>query len=156
MNLSIGQLSEATGVKIPTIRYYEQIELLPRSTRDDGNRRRYGQSAVDQLRFIRHARDMGFEIEAIKKLISLASVPRSSCEEADRIALTHLADIRRRISGLQALERELTRMIRDCRHAEVADCQILSALADHGQCSSEHRLKLQENGGPGQDSRCDG
>lgn len=69
--LTIGKLGEAAGVKVPTIRYYEQIGLLPEPDRSAGNQRLYGQSALDRLAFIRHARELGFPLDAIRDLLSL-------------------------------------------------------------------------------------
>ena len=84
--ISIGELSRRTGVKQPTIRYYEQIDLLQAPERSEGNQRRYGQRAVDRLTFIRHARDLGFQLEAIRDLLSLTDDPSQSCAAADAIA----------------------------------------------------------------------
>ena len=68
---SIGALSKATGVKVPTIRYYEEIGLLPPAGRNAGNQRRYGQDGLEALGFIKHARDLGFALEDIKVLMAL-------------------------------------------------------------------------------------
>ena len=73
--LSIGQLSRRTGVKVPTIRYYEQVGLMPSAGRTEGNQRRYDQDGLERLGFIRHARDLGFSLEDIKSLIALQSHP---------------------------------------------------------------------------------
>ena len=75
---SIGQLSKQTGVKVPTIRYYEQVGLLVSAGRTDGNQRRYDKEGLERLGFIRHARDLGFSIEAITALIDLQQHPDRS------------------------------------------------------------------------------
>jgi DNA-binding transcriptional MerR regulator len=77
--LSIGALSKRVGVKIPTIRYYEQVGLLPEPERSESNQRRYDGGGVDRLGFIRHARDLGFSIQAIRELIYLSEQPDRSC-----------------------------------------------------------------------------
>lgn len=82
----IGGLAKATGVKVPTIRYYESIGLMPEPWRTRTNRRHYGEPAAQRLRFIRHARELGFEIEAIRTLLALQEEPDRSCAEADTIA----------------------------------------------------------------------
>ena len=84
--LTIGKLGEAAGVKVPTIRYYEQIGLLPEAERSAGNQRLYGRKAMERLAFIRHARDLGFTLEAIRDLLSLSDRPDQSCAAADAIA----------------------------------------------------------------------
>lgn len=138
MAFPIGELARQTAVKVPTIRYYEQIGLLPAAPRSEGNRRLYGSSEVERLNFIRHARDLGFEIEDIRELLAMSAQPQSSCHQIDSIANNHLAEIERRIASLTALKRELSRMIEECGHGRVCDCRIIEALADHSQCLAEH------------------
>ena len=138
MEFPIGELSRQTAVKVPTIRYYEQIGLLPEAPRSEGNRRLYGQSEVDRLNFIRHSRDLGFEIDDIRELLAMAAQPQSSCHQVDSIANNHLAEIDRRIASLIALKAELSRMVDECGHGRVCDCRIIEALADHSHCRSDH------------------
>ena len=111
---SIGTLSKRTGVKVPTIRYYEQIDLLPPPDRTEGNQRRYSQSQADRLGFIRHARDLGFSLDAIRALIDLHEHPDQSCGEATRIATDQLNDVREKITRLHRLEQELARISTAC------------------------------------------
>ena len=138
MDFPIGELSRQTTVKVPTIRYYEQIGLLPEAPRTGGNRRLYGKSEVDRLNFIRHSRELGFEINDIRELLAMAAHPQSSCHQVDSIANNHLIEIDRRIASLTALKVELSRMVDECGHGRVCDCRIIEALADHGQCRSDH------------------
>jgi DNA-binding transcriptional MerR regulator len=138
MNLPIGELARRTGLKVPTIRFYEQIGLVAAPPRTAGNQRRYGQGEVDRLNFIRHARELGFEVEDIRELLTLSSVPQASCHEADSIARSHLQEIDRRIERLKALRCELERMVEECGHGRICDCRIIEVLADHGLCESEH------------------
>ncbi|ALN75341.1 MULTISPECIES: helix-turn-helix domain-containing protein [unclassified Aureimonas] len=138
LGVPIGEASRASGIKVPTIRYYEQIGLLPAPPRTEGNRRLYDASDLSRLRFIRHARELGFEIEPIRELLALAGEPLHSCEGADRIAKAHLADIDHKIARLTALRREVARMA-DCGEHSVADCRVIEVLGDHGACLSDHR-----------------
>src|SRR5215218_2655046 len=94
-NVPIGEAARRSGVKVPTIRFYEQIGLLPSPPRTESNRRTYGPEDVLRLRFIRHARDLGFEIEAIRTLLGLSAEPQASCHEADSIARRHLEEVDR-------------------------------------------------------------
>lgn len=136
---SIGQLSQRTKVKIPTIRYYEEMGLLDAAERTAGNQRRYSKSGLERLSFIRHARDLGFSIEAISSLIELQGHPDRSCEAATEIAASQLADVRAKIKRLKALEKELVRMSKGCDgHGVSQDCYVLASLADHGLCDREH------------------
>lgn len=125
----IGEASRASGIKVPTIRYYEQIGLLPSPPRTEGNRRLYDAADVRQLRFIRHARELGFEIGPIRELLSLAGEPDKPCEGADRIAREHLADIDHKIARLTTLRTEVARMT-ECYQTCIGDCRVIEALGD--------------------------
>lgn len=136
---SIGALSRETGVKVPTIRYYEAVGLLAAARRTHGNQRRYGPAELQRLGFVRHARDLGFSIDAIRTLIELNTHPDRSCAEAGAIARDQLADVQAKISRLQRLEVELARIAKGCDGSGPAgECYVLSSLADHGKCGAEH------------------
>ena len=132
--MPIGTVSEASGVKVTTIRYYEQIGLLPTAARTDGNRRLYDQNDLNRLTFIRHSRELGFEIDAIRTLLVLQDDPHQSCGDADAIAKARLIDVEQRIASLVALRAELQRMVVGCSHGQVEDCRVIEILADHGKC----------------------
>jgi DNA-binding transcriptional MerR regulator len=132
-NVSIGEAADRSGVKIPTIRYWEEIGLLA-PPRSEGKRRVYGSADLKRLAFIRHARELGFEIEAIRTLLSLQDAPDRPCAEADAIARARLSDVEERIASLQALKVELARMIEGCAHGTIADCRVIEVVGDHGLC----------------------
>lgn len=134
----IGKLSKAAGVKVPTIRYYEQIGLLPEPGRSTGNQRLYDRAAMERLTFIRHARDLGFTLEAIRDLLSLSDRPDQSCAAADHIAKVQLVAVRNRLARLHALEFELERMVAQCAHGTIADCRVIEVLGNHDLCSHDH------------------
>ncbi len=138
MTIPIGELSQRTHVKVPTIRYYEQIGLLESPVRTEGNQRRYGASEIKRLNFIRHARELGFEIEDIRQLLDLAGEPQKSCHEADSIARQHLDEIEGKIARLKALRIELQRMIKECGHGQICECRIIEVIANHGHCAHDH------------------
>ncbi|KJZ19620.1 MerR family transcriptional regulator [Loktanella sp. S4079] len=136
---SIGTLSRRTGVKIPTIRYYEDMGLLPEPERTAGNQRRYSQAGLDRLGFIKHARDLGFTIEAIRALIELHEHPDHSCATANAIANAQLSDVQAKIARLKRLETELQRIATHCDGSGTAgDCYVLTSLADHSLCETAH------------------
>ena len=135
---SIGDLSRRTGVKVPTIRYYEQMGLIAAPDRSEGNQRRYERAELERLTFIRHARDLGFPIEAIRELLSLSGHPDKPCERADEIAAAQFGEVREKIARLQKLERELQRIVSHCDGHSVGDCYVIRALSDHGLCDHEH------------------
>lgn len=137
MNLGIGELSQRANVKVPTIRYYEQIGLLPLPVRTEGGQRRYGNGEVTRLNFIRHARELGFEIGDIRQLLALTEAPQQSCHEVDSIARHHLDEIGRRIDRLVALRSELERMVEECGHGRICECRIVEVIGDHELCGHE-------------------
>lgn len=136
--LTIGDLSRRTGVKVPTIRYYEQMGLLPPAERSEGNQRRYGREERDRLSFIKHARDLGLTIESIRELLDLNAHPEKPCEQADRIAAEQLKSVREKIEKLKRLEHELERISTSCKGDHVRDCYVIRSLANHDLCDSEH------------------
>jgi DNA-binding transcriptional MerR regulator len=135
----IGEAARHSGVKAPTIRYYEQIGLLPPPPRTQGNRRSYGDADLRRLAFIRHARQLGFEIEAIRTLLTLQDNPSQPCATADSIAKVRLAEVEQRLRSLTALKAELELMVDGCSHGHVATCRVIEVLADHGQCAHPKR-----------------
>ena len=137
--LTIGKLGASAGVKVPTIRYYEQIGLLPEAERSAGNQRLYSRKALDRLSFIRHARDLVFTLEAIRDLLSLSDNPDQSCSAADAIAQAQLAEVESRIVRLMALKAELDRMVVQCAGGRIADCRVIEVLGNHALCATDHR-----------------
>lgn len=136
--LTIGDLSRRTGVKVPTIRYYEQMGLIAPAERSEGNQRRYGRGERERLSFIKHARDLGMTIESIRELIDLSAHPERPCDQADRIATEQLKSVRHRIEKLRRLEHELERISTQCSGDQIRDCYVIRALANHDLCESEH------------------
>ena len=137
MPRTIGELSGKPRVRTPTTRYYEKMALLAEPVRTEGQQRRYRAEDVRRLNFIRHARELGFEVEAIRELLDMNENPNQSCAEADAIARRHLAEVERRIAQLTALKVELQRMVSECSHGRVAECRVIQDLADHGECRHE-------------------
>lgn len=131
---SIGKLGQAAGVKVPTIRYYEDIGLLPEAERNAGNQRVYGKQTLERLSFIRHGRDLGFTLEAIRDLLSLSDDPDQSCEVADNIAKEQLIAVKFRIKMLKALQKELENMVGQCANGKVSDCRVISVMGNHSLC----------------------
>lgn len=135
-DLTIGQLSRETGCKVPTIRFYEQQGLLTPRGRTEGNQRRYDAGQVERLRFIRHGRELGFTLDAIRELLSFQDQPSQDCAAVDRMARQHLTEVEARLRRLQALKDELERIVAACAGGTVGDCQVLACLADHSHCLS--------------------
>lgn len=128
-SFAIGELAQATGIKVVTIRYYERIGLLPEPPRTGGNYRAYGSAHLARLSFIRRARGLGFSLDQIRTLLCLADKSSQSCREVDRIARLRLAEVEHKIADLTRLRKELRRMISRCANNTIAECRILGALA---------------------------
>jgi MerR family transcriptional regulator, mercuric resistance operon regulatory protein len=126
--LTIGALSKLTGVNVVTIRYYEQIEMLPLPPRTAGGRRVYDASHVRILAFIRRSRELGFSLDEIRALIRLGGPERASCRQVRAIATHHLNDIRTKIADLRKLERLLAKTIAQCTGTTAPVCAVLDIL----------------------------
>jgi Cu(I)-responsive transcriptional regulator len=133
--LRIGDLALATSTKVETIRYYEQIGLLPEPSRTSGNFRAYTPHHLGRLSFIRRARDLGFTLDEVRELLSLSDQKRRSCEAVDAIARQHLADVDRKIRDLKALRTELNSIINRCSCGTIDECRIIEALAPASRAS---------------------
>jgi DNA-binding transcriptional MerR regulator len=135
---SIGDLAAQTDTKVPTIRYYEEIKLLPAPPRTEGGQRRYSREHLDRLKFIRHSRELGFAVEEIRELLRLSAHPDSPCDAVDDIATKHLSEVDRKIKRLQSLRKELKRMIGECGKGPLRHCRIIETLSDHQLCAADH------------------
>lgn len=136
---SIGDLSRATDCKVETIRYYEKIGLMPEPARSEGNQRRYSERHRERLYFIRHGRDLGFSIGAIRELLTLSDHQHRDCAAVDALARRHREAVDDRLRALAALRDELDRMIERCAGGDVAHCGIIETLGDHRLCRHAHR-----------------
>lgn len=112
--LTIGRLSDATGVNIETIRYYERINLLDAPPRTRGGHRNYHDAHVRRLRFVRRARELGFGLDAVRTLLALAESDNSSCQDVRNIAAAHLVDVRAKLADLLKLENILAGTVTQC------------------------------------------
>ena len=127
----IGQLSDRSGVKLETIRYYERSGLLPPPPRTASGYREYRPDHLRRLVFLRRSRQLGFSIKEVQDLLNLASQPDRVCKDVTRLAAAHVASVKAKIHELQRLQRALEKLVCACPgKARIADCGILEALAD--------------------------
>jgi DNA-binding transcriptional MerR regulator len=127
---SIGQAAKETGLKVPTIRFYEQEGLLPSPARSDSNRRIYSDADIKRLTFVRHTRSLGFELDDIRALLDLSDNPQRPCGEADSIARRQLETVEERLRQLAALKHALVRITTACEGGKLAgECRVIEALA---------------------------
>ncbi len=126
--LAIGALSERTGCKVETIRFYERARLLPAPARSPGGYRLYREDHLKRLTFIRRARALGFSIDGVRKLLKLADERKRPCAEVRAVAGAHLEDVRAKIADLRAMERVLRDTVARCADGQRADCPLIEAL----------------------------
>jgi DNA-binding transcriptional MerR regulator len=131
-SLKIGALASATGTAAPTVRYYEEIGLLPRAQRQEGSQRVYTDADVARLTFVRRCRELGFPIEQVRQLVSLADDRERSCLEARDLARDQWMAVQQKLAEVQALERAMAAFVDSCEQACAGgpghDCQILLDL----------------------------
>ena len=129
--ISIGELSRRTGVNIETIRYYERINMMPHPPRTASGRRLYGHVESRTLAFIRRARELGFTLDEIRGLLTLAAEGgRQACVEVRGLAAQHLANVRAKIAGLKTMEGILADAVHRCDEGEPTDCPLINALSN--------------------------
>ena len=139
-SMTIGELGRSTGTKVNTIRFYEEVGLMPKPIRTTSGRRTYGAGDLRRLAFIRHARGLGFATNVIRSLLDLSDCPDRECGEVRELASSHLQEVTVRIGQLKALQTELKRMISACDSGRrVADCRILEAVAERGATADAAR-----------------
>ncbi|MGV8838865.1 MAG: MerR family transcriptional regulator [Bauldia sp.] len=127
--ITIGEASDRTGVKVPTIRYYEEVGLLAAPGRTSGNHRHYSPDDLRRLLFIRKARELGFAIPAVRTLLSIQDAPEQTCTRADQLARARLTEVTRRIDSLMQLKAMLEDMVADGGHGCASECRVLETLA---------------------------
>lgn len=136
---AIGALAKA-GVTAPTIRYYEEIGLLPKADRTSGGQRNYDSDDLSRLTFIKQCRDFGFGIDQVRLLLDLSISPDRDCTETRNIAQVHLDEVRTKLNELRALESRLENFVTRCNVACAGgpgqDCVIFKDLAASGKGGS--------------------
>jgi len=139
--MKIGELSQATGVDIETIRYYEREGLLSAPARRPNGYRAYGPSHLERLAFVRHCRALDMPLAEIKRLLNFVARPTADCKDIDRLVADQLARVRARLKSMRALEKQLAILLTRCKAGSRAEqCGILHELvaAAHGEACACH------------------
>ena len=129
-SINIGQASKASGVSAKMIRHYEEVGLIPAASRTEAGYRQYSEADLHSLRFIRHARDLGFSIVQIGELVGLWQNRRRSSSRVKALALAHVAELERKLASLQAMKDTLQHLATCCHGDDRPECPILDRLAD--------------------------
>lgn len=127
--MNIGQASTRSGVSQRMIRHYEAIGLIPKAERRDSGYRDYGDQDVHTLRFVGRARDLGFPIEEIRKLLALWQDRSRASAEVKALASRRAEELKRKELEIQAMRRSLEQLARTCHGDDRPDCPILDDLA---------------------------
>ena len=126
--MKINQLSKLANVLCKTIRYYEEVGLLPKASRNSNGYREYKLVDVERLIFIRRCRELQIPLEQIKVLIQVQPDKSSSCSEVDLLIAQQLEKVRQTISELSLLEKTLNTLAKSCSNDIVGECEILKNL----------------------------
>lgn len=132
--LTIGQLAKAANVTTPTIRYYEEIGLLPPAGRSAARQRIYEKLDIERLTFIRRCRDFGFSIDQVRVLAGLSTSADEDCSQVRDMAHGHLAGVRAKLAELKALEASLEAFADQCdticAGGPGRDCAVFGTLVE--------------------------
>lgn len=126
---TVGQMARATDTKAVTIRYYEQLGLLPSAARNASGYRQYTEKERDRLLFIRRSRALGFSLDDIRQLLGFSDHRQASCAAVDAKVAEQLDQVRARIRDLQGLEQELQRLLSCCHGGVIDECRIIESLS---------------------------
>jgi len=127
--MRIGEVAEVTGVPAKTIRYYEEIGLIPPALRGDNGYRQYRRQDVEILRFIQRARGLGFSVKDVSSLLALWRDTDRASADVKAVALAHIDAIDVRIAELESMRNTLTHLTNRCHGDDRPDCPILEDLA---------------------------
>ncbi|MCA3077087.1 MAG: Cd(II)/Pb(II)-responsive transcriptional regulator [Rhodocyclaceae bacterium] len=127
--MRIGDLAQATGIAVETIRFYEREGLIPAARRADNNYRVYAAAHLDRLVFIRHCRSLDMSLNEIRTLLRLREQPRQGCEGVSLLLDEHIGHLTRRIRELRSLQKDLRALRARCDAPDTVDqCGILNGL----------------------------
>lgn len=126
--LGIGAVSAKTGIKLPTIRYYEQVGLLAEPNRSEGNHRIYTKAHIGRLKFIKRSRELGFSLDEIRHLLGLNDDLPPTCEQIHQLTKEHLENVRSKISDLQKIELILRELSVKCENNETVECPVIESI----------------------------
>ena len=127
--LNIGEAARASGISAKMIRHYEEVGLIPPAARTEAGYRQYGEGDLHTLRFVRHARALGFSIAEIAELVGLWHDRKRPSRQVKALALAHIEDLDRKAQELLAMKAALEHLVGCCHGDDLPECPILESLA---------------------------
>ncbi len=127
--MNIGQAASASGVTAKTIRYYESIGLIPPATRAENGYRYFSGHDIETLKFIQHARRLGFSVKDVGSLLELWRDKNRTSADVKKLALRHISDVEQKIQELESMRRTLVDLTDRCHGDDRPDCPIIDDLA---------------------------
>jgi DNA-binding transcriptional MerR regulator len=141
----IGKAAERAGVSVDTIRFYQKLGLIGVPSRSTGGYRLFEREQIHELKFVRHAQELGFSLTEVKELLALRQ-KHHACLEVQTMLTRKLVDVREKINSLERLEAELSGALRDCnrelrhkREIRHEDCCPLLTKLDRMNGSNGHK-----------------
>ena len=128
--LSIGELSEQVGCTVETIRYYEQLGLIPPPSRTKGGHRQYGLRHLQQLRLIRRCRELGFALKEVHNLVARIDRAKNTCTEVRGALDARLDQVQGEKARLEDTEQTLRRLVEQCSGGHHSDCPALTEMLE--------------------------
>ncbi len=130
MKLTVGQLAKETGINLETVRYYENIGLLPEPKRTESGYRIYDETDIKRLIFINRAKELGFTLKETKELFELKIESEKTCGDVKRLATNKITDIEQKINDLLKIKNVLQKLVSKCTNEEITtdECPILEAI----------------------------
>jgi len=122
-------LSRATGCNLETIRYYENIGVLPQPPRSANGYRCYDNNHLARLHFVMRSRELGFSLDEIRGLLALVDGGIQTCAEVRNLANDHVSNVRKKISDLRRIETVLSETMAKCSGKNVPECAVIDALS---------------------------
>lgn len=123
-------LARLTGCNLETIRYYENIGIMPEPPRTSKNYRAYDDNHVARLRFVMRSRDLGFTLDEIRDLLGLVDGKAGTCADVQTLAKRHIASVRAKVADLRRIEKVLSETVSQCTGDDVPECAVIDALTE--------------------------
>ncbi|MFL2771277.1 MAG: Cu(I)-responsive transcriptional regulator [Rhodospirillaceae bacterium] len=127
--MNIGKAASLSGLSAKTIRYYEETGLIMPAARSENGYREYTEGDIHKMRFVRHARGLGFSVEVCSQLLSLYEDKGRKSAAVKALAQDHLNEVDNKIKELQELRSTISHLMKNCQGDNRPDCPILEGIA---------------------------